>query len=88
MMKLEHQHEEFIEWNRRQFPVSPAFAMTITKSQGQTLRVVGVRLEEPAFTHGQLHVAATRVGDPQHFHFAVIKSVSRKAMNVVYKEIS
>ena len=32
------------EWQRRQFPVKPAFATTINKSQGQTLRNVGVWL--------------------------------------------
>ena len=30
------QNWQFIEWNRRQFPIRPAFAMTINKIQGQT----------------------------------------------------
>ena len=29
-------------WMRRQFPVRPAFAMTINKAQGQTLECAGV----------------------------------------------
>ena len=37
-IEIKHQDEQFIEWNRRQFPVWPAFAMTINKCQGQTLR--------------------------------------------------
>ncbi|CAJ0936430.1 unnamed protein product, partial [Ranitomeya imitator] len=41
---------------RRQFPIKPAFAMTINKSQGQTLHRVGIYLPEPAFAHGQLTV--------------------------------
>ena len=77
---------QFMDWNRRQFPVTPALAITINKSQCQTLKVVGVRQEEPTFTHGQLYVAASWVADSQHFHSAVIKSVSRKTRNVVYKE--
>jgi ATP-dependent DNA helicase PIF1 len=37
---------------RRQFPVRPAFAMTINKAQGQTLKMVGIFLPKPVFTHG------------------------------------
>ncbi|KAK1344430.1 hypothetical protein QTO34_013124 [Cnephaeus nilssonii] len=37
---------------RGQFPVMPAFAMTINKSQGQTLDRVGIFLPEPVFAHG------------------------------------
>jgi len=41
---------------RRQFPVKPAFSITITKSQGQTFSNVGVYLEEPVFSHGDYMV--------------------------------
>ena len=78
------------DWSRRQFPVRVAFATTINKSQGQTLKHVGVWLNNPVFSHGQLYVACSRVGDPKALHFALIdKSASgdNHTENVVYKEV-
>jgi hypothetical protein len=41
---------------RKQFPVRLCFAMTINKSQGQSFYTVGLDLQTPVFTHGQLYV--------------------------------
>eukprot|EP00798_Chlamydomonas_sp_ICE-L_P007849 gene7849-1055_t len=49
-----------IVFTRRQFPIRPAFAMTINKSQGQTFKKIGIYLTAPCFTHGQLYVAMSR----------------------------
>jgi len=47
---------------RRQFPVRLAFAMTINKAHGQTLKMVGIFLLKHVFIHGQLYVAMSRIG--------------------------
>ena len=43
-----------IEFKCVQFPIRLAFAMTINKSQGQTMSVCGLDLGTPCFSHGQL----------------------------------
>ena len=77
------------KWSRRQFPVRIAFAMTINKSQGQTLGRIGVYLSEACFSHGQLYVASSCVGLPSHIRFAVDKDETTgeyRTRNVVWRE--
>ena len=78
------------EWQRRQFPVRPAFAITINKSQGQTLKNVGVWLRGQVFGHGQLYVACSRVSAPSQLKFAIMREpnqIELEARNVVYHEV-
>ena len=48
-----------------QFPVQLAFAMTINKSQGQSVKNVGINFQTPVFTHGQFYVAMSRLSATQ-----------------------
>ena len=47
-------------FHRKQFPLRVCYAMTINKSQGQTLSRVGLHLRDDVFCHGQLYVALSR----------------------------
>ena len=78
------------EWQRRQFPVRPAFAITINKSQGQTMKKIGVWLRGQVFGHGQLYVACSRVSSPDQLKFATMKHPDKSGLvttNVVFHEV-
>lgn len=81
---------------RKQFPVRIAFAMTINKSQGQTLRRLGIYLSQPVFAHGQLYVAFSRVASLASVKIKVEDTPSQGRFrgrnetytsNIVYPEI-
>nr|XP_009774052.1 PREDICTED: ATP-dependent DNA helicase PIF1-like [Nicotiana sylvestris] len=78
------------KFQRRQFSIVVSFAMTINKSQGQSLSRVGLYLKKPFFTHGKLHVALSRVTKRKGLKILVYDDdgeISNEATNVVYKEV-
>ena len=75
---------------RRQFLVSVCFAMTINKSQGQSLQRVGLYLDRPVFSHGQLYVAVSRVTSKDDLRILIVENDYGdrfQTKNIVYKEI-
>ncbi len=81
--------EEGLPWvlQWRQFPVELAFALTINKSQGQSLEEVGVDLRRPVFTHRQLSVALSRATSVQGVKILMDSAVERKTENIVIPEV-
>ena len=79
-----------LKWSRLQFPFRLAYAVTINKSQGQTLARVGVWMLKPCFGAGQFYVAFSRVGSPENIVACVPRDPTTNTLitrNVVYSEV-
>jgi len=66
------------------------FAMTINKSQGQSLKHVGVYLSTPIFSHGQLYVVVLRVTSKEELDILITYEDGEDTnvtSNVVYEEV-
>ncbi len=89
------ENNSYFCFQRRQFPVRLAYAMTINKSQGQTMKRVGIYLPRPGvFGHGHLYVVVSRVSSRDGLKLLVDNSTHAKATeligctrNVVHREV-
>ncbi|EGT54381.1 hypothetical protein CAEBREN_32751 [Caenorhabditis brenneri] len=69
---------------RNQFPIRPACAMTVNKAQGQTFDRIGVLLDNPIFSHGQLYVALSRTRTKEGVRISAPDNVMN---NIVFRNI-
>ena len=76
-----------VPFRRLQFPVHLAYAMTINKAQGQTVRHVGLNLSSSVFSHGQLYVALSRCTHPRNIKVLFPNEENTKVTNVVWTEV-
>jgi len=72
-----------LRWH--QFPIALAFAMTVNKSQGQTVDHVGIDLRVPSFSHGQLYVGCSRTTTRQGLKLLLPPNM-QGTTNVVWPE--
>lgn len=66
-----------------------AFAMTINKFQGQSVKIVGLNLQTEVFSHGQLYVALSRCTSGIRIKVLLAErgAERRRVQNIVYKEV-
>lgn len=81
-----------IRFTRRQYPLKLAWVMTINKSQGQTLKRVGLMLPDPVFAHGQLYVGLSRVTSQNGLRIAAGSNINEDPEvvgidNIVWPEV-
>lgn len=77
-------------FKRKQFLAKVCYAMTINKSQGQSLKKIGVYLPEPIFGHGQLYVALSRATSSDGLRMVIAEQPEQPpntTKNIVYKDL-
>ena len=72
---------------RKQFSVHLCFAITINKSQGQSLSVVDLNVQYQCFLHDQLYVTLSQITDIECLYLLENFNAQGKVQNVVYSEV-
>jgi hypothetical protein len=71
---------------RKQFPLVPAYTTTFISCQGLMLDCVGVNLDRPVFSHGQLYTALSRIRHHRHT-IVLLCPGENSTTNVTYSEL-
>ena len=74
-----------IEFKRLQFLLRLSFATSINKYQGQTIKIVGLHLQEHCFSHEQFYAGCSRVGCESNL--CMLPQLPIFTRNVVYEEV-
>ena len=79
-----------LKFQRKQFVITLCFAITINKSQSQSLSFVGLILPKFVFTNGQLYVIISRIKSKSGLKILIIDDSENHCniiQNVVYYEV-
>lgn len=80
-----------LSFQRRQFPVKVAYAISANRTQGATLIRVGADARFSFFSHGQMYVVESRVQNRQSIAFGGLPPLppgQRHALlNIVYRDM-
>ena len=72
------------QFKRLQFPIRLTFSITINKAQEQSLELCGLYLHTDCFSHGQLYVACSRVGNLDNLFIYTENGTTK---NIVYPQV-
>ena len=72
------------QFKRLQFPIRLAFAIMITKAQGQSFEQCGLYLLTDCFSHGQLYIACSGVCNPDNLFIYTETGTTKK---IVYSQV-
>jgi hypothetical protein len=89
---MPNEDDSHVQFKRKQFPIRLAFALTINKSQGQSLNNVGIYIDSPLFSHGHLYVALSRITNKKNLKIMIKPIIYNNTAgfyinNIVYKEV-
>ena len=72
------------DFQRIQFSLQLAFAMTINKAQGQTLKHVGLCLTEPVVPYGQSYITLSRLQICESSCQTFLKHVAKERQRMLF----